>query len=547
MLIAARKQSGFVVISVLLITTVSTILASSAILENRLQERISGNQNKQLNARALAQQGIFDALNYIKLQQSAGLTASEIKALLSQNSVTGQYTVSAEMGSSTDSLLVTSEGIYQDAGAYLQAEVLVEPGYISTFPGGIVACESLSLAGSALVDSFDSRGGSYGDYDFNNELNIHNNANVYTIAGDLEVSGGSEIKGDVTVNGDVSTSNTSSQITGDLSASGNIDLINMTVTGAISAGSTSSNMGYGYVSLTGGGVSGDVSSVDKIVIPKDGATVGGNIIANDGYIMPSSWSDLSKLGASGVFYSGAKAPSMVNDSCNQLVIENAFPIIESTSPSSFLNDNPSGQVSVTIDSSQASGFENEKTLEPVANLASSLWEDTRSVYFFDNMNLSNTMITITGDITILVEGDVTTSNGASGFQFVENDKTSSLTLLVKGQIDLDSSSQVFKDVSIDNDSEVPLIIYSSNSSSASDNYAVSLLGDSDMYAQVYAPLGDVNYGASGVLTGSLTGKNITLSGTGAIHYDEAIADKKLTQNTDPMPVKILSMYDYYPQ
>lgn len=49
------KQQGFVLISVLIITTISTFVALSAIGENRLQERIAGNQAKEINARAKAE------------------------------------------------------------------------------------------------------------------------------------------------------------------------------------------------------------------------------------------------------------------------------------------------------------------------------------------------------------------------------------------------------------------------------------------------------------------------------------------------------------
>jgi len=550
----ASKNKGFVAISVLLITTVSTILAVSAIQENRLQERISGNQIKEVNARSKAEQGIFDSYEYIQTQQANGFSAASISALLSSQSVSDKYALSADFNATENSILITSEGQYQGAKAYLRAEVVVvdEVTVVNEGTGssGVIACDSISLTAGGVIDSFDSSQGIYSN------STATSNANVMSINGDMNISGGVNLKGDLTVNGNITQSG-SATLGGDVAASGNITLAQATVEGNVSSG--------GNISLTGGTIgdssvadSGNVSSVGTLTLANGSestvsATGTGTVNANGGLITPS-WFGQSHFDnfSTDISESGASAPTMASNECDQLDIANAFPTIDADDTSDLLNDSPSGNVTLTINDTVATGFNDGSALSPLTGQTSTLWDGNESVYVFEDMNLNNTMITIEGDITIMVTGDLTTSGGNSGFQFNDGDTTSSLTLLVEGQVNIGSSGQLFADATIDSSSqESPLTIYSSFDSSGSNDgvNAILLNGNTEMYAQVYAPLGDVEFAASGEMMGSLEGKNIKISGSGDIHYDEALPDiggSSTDTSTGTDSVTFNSIYYHYP-
>ncbi len=117
-----KKQNGFVLVSVLVITSITTMLAFSQINENRLQERIGGNQQKELNARLAAEKGIFDAFAYIKAQNEAGNKNSEIAVNLEALSTGKDYSFpSIELSGNTFTLV--SKGIMNGAMSYLKTEI----------------------------------------------------------------------------------------------------------------------------------------------------------------------------------------------------------------------------------------------------------------------------------------------------------------------------------------------------------------------------------------------------------------------------------------
>jgi len=57
------------------------------------------------------------------------------------------------------------------------------------------------------------------------------------------------------------------------------------------------------------------------------------------------------------------------------------------------------------------------------------------------------------------------------------------------------------------------------------NYA----GGSDFYGTIYAPEGDVSTSGNSNIFGAIVGDTVTLSGTGALHYDESLAENGPSQ------------------
>lgn len=539
------NQKGFVVISVLLVTTISTMLAVSAIGENRLQERISGNQVKELNARSEAELGVFDTYRYI--QDNSTLSLSELNAAVPGRSISDQYTLSSSIDGST--LIITSEGLYRGAVAHLQAHILVDNSEGGTSPGGVVACNSITLAGSGKIDSYDSREGEYDANDANSE------ARVIAIEGDLNLTGNTAIYGDSTVNGNVTTVG-SATFGGDLSASGNITLAQTQVNGSVSSG--------GNVSLTGGTVgdgssgSGAVSATGDLTLGWSTYTKGENGSATgevnvNGSINPPGNDYNTDDFSTNITQSGATAPIMASNSCNEKKVETAFPTeIASTDISAQMDsenrNNGGTQTALLFSETSAQVFDGSGGTTEISPSAqeSTLWDGEENIYVFDDFDLNNTMITVSGDVTIMVKGNLTTAGGSTGFQFAEGDTTSSLTVLVEGTTSIGSSVNVFTGATVDSDGEVPFTLYSSYDSGDTATNAVYMNGATDMYAKVYAPLGNVEYAASGEMTGSLEGKNVNVSGHGDIHYDQALADIDPDDPDLDDSVKMASIYYYYP-
>ncbi|PKG40781.1 hypothetical protein [Psychromonas sp. Urea-02u-13] len=242
------KQQGFVLISVLLITSISTFFAFSAIDENRLQECIAGNQIKELNARSEAEKGIFASYSYTQAKQALTppTPIADIILALDGKTVPGEYTLTAKVGATANSLLITSKGIHQGAVAYLKAEI--EVGVTSSggeYDAAIVSCEGVVMGAGGVVDSFDSRKGSYEkqfkdkygkDYSLPTQnapatpdeyVNANANANVSTTydaiqgaKGDISQTGKAPIYGNVNATGNYTGNG--SKVVGDIKTNGNV-------------------------------------------------------------------------------------------------------------------------------------------------------------------------------------------------------------------------------------------------------------------------------------------------------------------------------------
>lgn len=543
------KQNGYVIISVLLITTISSVLAVSAIGENRLQERIAGNQLKEINARANAEKGVFSSYQYIQDNKSHSI--ADLKAALDTQSISGEYLLTTEVDPTSNSLTVVSQGSHQGAVAYLKANVVIETATVSSDPGGVVSCEGILLTGSGQIDSFDSREGAY------DASTANSNANVITIDGDLNLTGGTQLMGDLNVNGSITQSG-SGTFGGDLSASGDIVLANANVAGSISSGS--------YVDLSGGTVgdgsagSGNINSMGDIKLNWGNEKTNGEngnasgVVKANGLMVTPTWLNHDNF-STDISHSGATDPVMASNSCDKKDIANAFPTVADSNTHKQMNDenrnNGGENTTLLFTESSAQVFDGSGDTEQISpsSQASTLWAGNKSVYVFDDLDLHNTMITIEGDVIIMVKGDLTTSGGGTGFEFAEGDTTSSLTILVEGQVSIGSSASVFAGATVDSDSEIPLTIYSSFESAGSneDENAVYLNGNTEMYAQVYAPLGNVEYAASGEMMGSLEGKTVEISGHGDIHYDEALADIGGGESAGGSgSVKMAAIYYHYP-
>ncbi|MCP5078155.1 MAG: polymer-forming cytoskeletal protein, partial [Psychromonas sp.] len=250
-----KSQNGFVLVSVLLITTISTVYAFNEIKGNQLQERIGGNQQKEMNARMLAEKGVFDTFSYIQGQNIGNVSHATITHAINDgaNNDPGKIRVYSASVDTDGKFSFYSQGTHNGAQAFMNAIVEVEKEHI-WYPDatGVVGCDGVNLE-SGIINSYNSTT-EPGQY---SEATSGNKGNVATINATGDVTLGSGIvNGSVTSNGKVETTN-STTINGDVTAQKNIDLSQgVNITGNLHSGKDSN--------IDGGKIVGNVNAVGNV-------------------------------------------------------------------------------------------------------------------------------------------------------------------------------------------------------------------------------------------------------------------------------------------
>jgi hypothetical protein len=406
------KQKGFVLVSVLVITTITTMLAFSQLKTNSLQERMAGNQQKEINARLDAEKGIFDALKEIKVQRELGLSNDHISTNLNTEDIVSN--------SSGNIFVLASTGKFGGATAYLKAILKTSEESEEIFDNAIVACDGVTVLGSAKIDSF--KGQSYAD--------------------------------SISENGTI--------------ANGNVKVINGVVT--LGNGSGSDNKGV-FGNVTAKSISGSL--------------------------------DLIKGGGTAVTgYEGDPAdcyPLSITDLMTNIANEGGTDRLNYSSSDDFTDGN---------------------------------------TYVYDDFNISQNDIVITGDVIVYIKGNMTTANTT----FTLSDTTpSSLTIYIKGAISIGAQSNIFADQYVSDNGKIPLTVYSSKNTAD----AVTLSGNGDIYMNLYAPLGTVAYTGNGNIMGAIRGKIVNISSNGGLHYDEGLGG--IESSSSITKVSYCAIYYYYPE
>ncbi|ABM04935.1 hypothetical protein Ping_3248 [Psychromonas ingrahamii 37] len=166
------KQKGFVLVSVLIITTITTMLAFSQLKTNSLQERMAGNQQKEINARLAAEKGIFKGFDDIKSGGTTEQMLSDLNDFASDEDK--DYSFSSLDSYGNNLFALVSTGKFGGATAHLKAVIKSPEG------DAIIACESVNVSGNGSIE---------GD--------------VTVIEGNATFSGNGSIAGYVTASGSV--------------------------------------------------------------------------------------------------------------------------------------------------------------------------------------------------------------------------------------------------------------------------------------------------------------------------------------------------------
>jgi hypothetical protein len=541
--VVMKQQTGFVLISVLIITTITTMLAFSQINNNRLQERISGNQQKELNARLAAEKGIFDAFEYIKAQNLAGETNESIKADLEgwSTSDDNYYFESIELDG--DTFTLTSKGEVNGAVAYLKTQITAIETNSSLFDAGVTGCDGVLVGGGGgTVDSYNSQKGDYGEVLADGTTNVTANGSVATInsGADITLSGTGEIYGSLTANGDISTgTSNATTITGDITAGENIQIKGITTSGDIHAGG---DLYYKNLTLS--------DSSSSITVIND---ISGTSFSGDSTQVTYAGTD--NTGLFGGPTAGIVAPDIDLGECDPVDIATVMSNINSEIATDGLTTAGSPMASgtnfiftdssVTADGAAVAGVSASSLDSLDADVVSglgSLDKDTNVLIFNESLDMTSKTIEISGNVTLFVDGNITTKN--TTFSFTDPD-TSSLTIITTGNVTIDTSTDLFSNDTINSEGNAPLTVYSSYESSADDDYALEVTANAEMYAKLYAPLGNLALGGGAQIMGAVRGKNVTVQDGTEIHFDEALSDfdDGLEEVTDPASYS--SIYYHY--
>ncbi|MBB1505435.1 MAG: cytoskeletal protein CcmA (bactofilin family) [Pseudoalteromonas rhizosphaerae] len=570
----AKKQSGFTLVTVLILTSMASIVVLNSLRENIIQERMSGNFQKKINSRLLAEKGVFEEAKLLQQAFSDDKTLDIDGLIAATGTASGRgligedatYNASISKNAAGELEIISlGERYGGDAQSNLVARFGFTPGKGgSVFENAIVGCEGVSLSASGRIDSYDS---SKGDYDPDK---AEAGAVIGTVYKDKDVtlSGASTIWGSVHATGSITFSG-SSPITGTLRANNHITIdSNFTVsTDPVLPDGFPLDTAVGGDVLSAGGVTwkqgkilGVVRANKDLNFPNNSASTVLENRNNDGldvlYGGKLNAKDLAPhLEQGGIPYSDPRYNISPNvelvpfqdpdnftagqtqcDSINittvvdGLVDPSAENIIVKHGSSTLVSDKPETRVIYELTPEIAqSKIENqgdyvwEKWLgarPATLNYTLNTIENVVDVKVLKagNFSLNNGILKVAGgDVTLIVNGHFM-MEGASEIHIAQG---SSLSLYVNGKVKLKASpGSITMKHGLTKTGKPVFSIYSSNEQAN----GIDIDADANLYAAIYAPKTDVKVVANGGFSGSIRGKTVSASGKGGIHHDSNLAN-----------------------
>ena len=570
----AKKQSGFTLVTVLILTSMASIVVLNSLRENIIQERMSGNFQKKINSRLLAEKGVFEEAKLLQQAFSDDKTLDIDGLIAATGTASGRgligedatYNASISKNAAGELEIISlGERYGGDAQSNLVARFGFTPGKGgSVFKNAIVGCEGVSLSASGRIDSYDS---SKGDYDPDK---AEAGAVIGTVYKDKDVtlSGASTIWGSVHATGSITFSG-SSPITGTLRANNHITIdSNFTVsTDPVLPDGFPLDTAVGGDVLSAGGVTwrqgkilGVVRANKDLNFPNNSASTVLENRNNDGldvlYGGKLNAKDLAPhLEQDGIPYSDPRYNISPNvelvpfqdpdnftagqtqcDSINittvvdGLVDPSGENIIVKHGSSTLVSDKPETRVIYELTPEIAqSKIENqgdyvwEKWLgarPATLNYTLNTIENVVDVKVLKagNFSLNNGILKVAGgDVTLIVNGHFM-MEGASEIHIAQG---SSLSLYVNGKVKLKASpGSITMKHGLTKTGKPVFSIYSSNEQAN----GIDIDADANLYAAIYAPKTDVKVVANGGFSGSIRGKTVSASGKGGIHHDSNLAN-----------------------
>ncbi|REC94927.1 DUF7305 domain-containing protein [Kushneria indalinina] len=374
---------------------------------------------------------------------------------------------------------------------------------------------NISLVGSGKIDSYDSTQGAYGG------SNVKSGARV-VIKGKksvLTLDGGSPIDGDVTAEGNV-VLNGSARVTGDINAGGNVDV---TGGGSSVGGSIYSEGDVAFASS--GRVKGSVRANGDITVRSYGARVDGDVQAGGTY---HNVSGDSNVAGGTVTQEQGKTVAVNAAAPPDIALASAMSALDGLTGSGNMNVGPWRYNQVNITPTQVSYFDPQYDVQRwVTDSASTLNQDV-SVLGTQSSVLNLKRLSVFsdghlfikgGDVVLYVNGNVDISDSAR----ITIEKGATLTLLVTGRYSLGGAGAIETESErVIDDRGKPIFSIYSSYGKTSGQAGVAINGAASTYAVIYAPDTRVDVSGSGELYGALVAGELTVSGAGGVHYDEAL-------------------------
>lgn len=532
----ARGEHGIALISVFLIMLAVMVVGLGTLFLTRGNLLIARNQLQTSIARTNAEGGIDAAVAVLRAEHArtgrlpTGITAAPA-VLLDSGSVDYAFAAAPEWRDETVLLRVAG---YGPGNAEYVTEALVEFGSTvsrgsSPFAGGVLSCRGVQLSGSGTIDSYDSRNGPYssatraGNVDVrtlepNSDIVLSGGSPIY---GNVRATGGVTLTGGTTISGDISASGTvrlgsgNAVIGGDVRTAGGIEFTNTTtVNGSVSANAD--------VTFTNGArVGGDAHAGGNINFRHAGGRVDGDARAGG---------TISDFDSHGRQHVGGRPQEGITPVNNQPVeVEECDPL-NIRSVIAGLGSVPRGRAiamsyplnSWTVTPEAVTHFDETwnvkaETDSGIPATRMELLGRETTVFRVPSVNLNGELRVAGGHVTLLVDGDF----AASGNPKLVIEPGSSLTLLVSGRVTLGTSFRMENPQPADTDGMPAFMIMSDSRLPGS---GVRVEGAGQVNAGVYAPLTGVDIGAGGGFHGAVRGGQVSLSGAGGLHYDEALGD-----------------------
>ncbi len=576
-----NKNTGFTLVTVLILTSMATLVVLSTLRDSVIQERLSGNFQKKLNARLMSEKGVYASIESLTsdILADPNTTIDDLVAANSELSGTGELASSSYNASITlddeGNLVVSSQGNRFEGEEQMQAVFEYVHGTsggseTSAFSQGVTGCAGVAVTGSGVIDSYDSSLGDYGDTLADGNTNISDTAfvNTLTDTGHIVLSGGGAISGDVLASGDLTTRvdiTGNVHTNGNLVASSSVDIggnasaylsythqSSGTVAGRVSANDTISISQvhiYGGVQTVGnfeqkgGSVSQGVRALGNVSLNQWGSVIVGDDLQYAGsgsfkgdtehyYYAPYkvSSASLSWIPPVEKVELGSEAQQGMT-TCDPLDLKQAIDAISlsTTSPDLFINNNSSKGDLLELETTLATFLvDYGSTPDGDITAQSAVFLDSSTqILYFDDVTISGRMtVKENHNAVMFVAGDFT-MNGASSLTIPDN---SSLTIIIEGKLKISSGAQVYTpDNGITPQGRPVFSIYSAYDGSGS---GIEFSGGTrEVYAVIYAPYSHVDVASAVGFKGSILGETVSVSGAGGIHYDTALGDASFGGST----------------
>lgn len=570
-----NKQQGFTLITVLILTSMASIVVLNSLRENLVQERLTGNFQKKINSRLLAEKGVFEEAKLLQQALSADSTLDVDSLIAAAGSATGVGLIGDDatynasiIKNAAGELEITSLGkrYSGDAKSNLVARYKMIPGAPkSPFEQAIVGCEGVLVSGSGRIDSYDSQDGPY------TEESAGTNARVGTIHhnSDVLLSGGSPIWGDVIATGDVVLTG-SSPVIGNIHSNGDVTVNGGTGTGAPDGYPSDTRvsgdiLSQGNIFFTGGRVLGVLRAINDITISNNTDGIIENQHSNGLDIMyGGSGSFATPLGAhqyqndkpytdsifkqepsiSAVPSVDPNNPEPNHDytdpriNCDPILVVSNNERLAGSDELNDLNVVEFSEFEFTPDQgifTQWPSWKNPRGIDITSVRRTVFEQPNQKVFVLNNLNISGGKFSVqSGDVTLYIKNDLIYSNHSSNGFFIASGAT--LTVYIEGRVIIDDEITVQEPIS--SAGRAVFSIFSSYETPSMDPLAchpvpssgnkvgVEILSNASIYAAIYAPRAhiQVNADSGNDFNGSLRGKTVSTCGNGGIHYDKRLKD-----------------------